>query len=110
MPANKPTPVKKRRRNPIIAQREARARALAAAGPGKPSGQVAPPGPSNPSKPGPPAPPPPAPDVTAKAREALETLPDSELVEKAEILLPHYEDDWGRTKLIDELLKAGVAG
>lgn len=108
MPANPLTPPRKRHRNPILAQRDARAAAVKAAPKG--SGQVAPPAPPNPAKPGPAAPPRPPADEVKKAREALETLPDGELIQKAEVLLPNYEEDWDRTKLVDELLKAGVAG
>ncbi len=105
MPANPLSPrSKKRRRSPIFAQREAAAQAAkenAARG----SGQKVPP------------PPPPGakttkqdPKVTDKAREALETLPDAELIEKVEILIPDYDETWDRTRVITELLKAGVAG
>lgn len=108
MPANPLTnPPKKRRRNPIIAQREARAAALANAPKG--TGQVAPPAPPNPGT-TPPPPPAPSAAVVDKAREALETLPDAELIAKAEVLLPNYDESWDRTQLITALLAAGVAG
>lgn len=109
MPANPLTPKpKKRRRSPTFAQMDARKAAVANAPKG--SGQVPPPPP--PSNPGGGPPPPPTPDAATvdKARQALETLPDAELIAKAEVLLPGYEEGWDRTKLINELIAAGVAG
>lgn len=95
-----------KRRNPIIAQRELRE--LAKKNAPKPTGQVPPPPPPAGGDAGS-APTPPKEEVDGR-REALETLPDKDLVEKAEALLHDYDESWDRPKLIEALLAAGVAG
>lgn len=80
-------------RNPIFAQRELLARRAAEAK-SAPQGAASKPGSSAPKAPAP-APPPPK----ISAREALEALPDADLLEKASTL-PDFDESLGRDELI----------
>jgi hypothetical protein len=93
-----------------LKQRALRARLQAEGRLPAPTTAKAPPPPPAPKPPKPPTPPAASatPVEEVDPKELLETLPDEDLHDRGMILLKNYDKTWDRTKLLDELVKAGV--